>query len=73
MPLTRYARIGAELRLTEIRNEEATILQHFPDLRALRAAGLPARRARRSMTAAQKRAVSVRMKAYWAARRRARH
>ena len=75
------ARRGAIARLAELQAEQAAILKAFPDLRgAGRAAvaytddattALPGgrRRRRRGMSAAQKKAVSVRMKAYWAKRR----
>lgn len=83
------ARLGAERRLEELRQEEAAIRAAFPELgrgstvaRAGRGRGRsatasagaepPAKRAARyKMSAAQKRAVSERMKKYWAARRKA--
>jgi hypothetical protein len=90
--LHRLARLGAEARLRELRQEEDSIRQAFPDLfgagparrgRRPRAAASPAaapapaaansasRKGRRyTMSAAQKRAVSERMKKYWAGRRR---
>ena len=81
-----YARRGAEARLEELNQELTAIYSAFPDLRSGRgprgartqAAALPAaepagRRARRrgGMSAAQRRAVSARMKKYWAERRKA--
>ena len=92
--MRRLARLGAQRRLEEIRQEEANIRAAFPDLdddRGVRrgrrgsktgraaaaesADGATAqtgrRRRRKPMTAAQKRAVSERMKKYWAARRKA--
>jgi len=75
--LTRYARIGAESRLVELKAEIAEIERAFPDLGGRRgpgrprAAEAPARRARKPMTAAQKKAVGERMKKYWAERRKA--
>jgi hypothetical protein len=79
-----YARRGAEARLEELNQELAAIYSAFPDLRpgrgarggrtqsATPAAPAPvARRRRRStMSAAQRRAVSARMKRYWAERRK---
>jgi hypothetical protein len=94
--LRKLARLGAQRRLEELRQEEAAIRAAFPDL--ARASGAPPaagrnkrgrnsgrsqaaataqsapaakRAARYKMTAAQKRAVSERMKKYWAARRKA--
>lgn len=76
-----WARRGAQHRLEEIEQERATILRHFPDLDGSK----PARGRRRSPTAAtrspvsrkgpswtsaQREAVSVRMKKYWANRRK---
>ena len=92
--LRRLARMGAQKRLEELRQEEAAIRAAFPDLeqtggergsRRSRKAGRraaaaqptagagkrKAKRRRAPMTAAQKRAVSERMKKYWAARRKA--
>ena len=78
------ARRGAIARLGELQVEQAAILKAFPDLRGAGRAGfaytddgttaLPSRRRRRrrGMSAAQKKAVSVWMKAYWAKRRAAR-
>ena len=82
--LRAYARIGAMKRLEELRQEEASIRAAFPELfRGRRAAGTgdasspgvsddaPRRRRRWRMSPAQKRAVSERMRKYWAARRKA--
>lgn len=82
--LHRLARLGAERRLEELRTEEAAILAAFPNLgrgagrRRGRSAGDAAtagavkrRRRRFKMSAAQKKAVSERMKKYWAGRRKA--
>jgi hypothetical protein len=104
--LQRLARMGAQRRLEELRQEEAAIRAAFPDIdkaagarRGRRgrpkggartaatdssaeatpaaaqapAAGRKARKAKRNykMSAAQKRAVSDRMKKYWASRRKA--
>jgi hypothetical protein len=72
--LRRLARLGAKSRLEELRREEAAIRRAFPDLfggggRGASAAGRGARR-RRGMSAAARKAVSDRMKKYWAARRK---
>ncbi len=91
--LRKLARLGAQRRLEELKQEEAAIRAAFPELgrasagapegaRARKrrtgrpaAASEPAPKAKRparyKMSAAQKRAVSERMKKYWAARRKA--
>src|SRR3954468_3570758 len=86
--LQRWARLGAQSRLEELRREEAAIRRAFPDLfrgrrgSAGRAASSAAetgsagrggrrrRRRRPAMSAAARKAVSERMKKYWAARRK---
>ena len=76
------ARIGAELRLANLRREIDEVLQLFPELRESStkaraskpaAASKPARAARRqrTMTAEQRAAVSQWMRRYWASRRQA--
>jgi hypothetical protein len=79
-----YAEIGASARAQELRAELAEIEKAFPGL-TRRGPGRPAttvssrdveapaakKRARKPMTAAQKKAVGIRMTAYWAARRKA--
>src|SRR4051812_29110639 len=75
--LQRLARIGAAARLAELEQERATLLRAFPNLRTAVAASregqravTPPRRRRRSrMSAEARKAVSQRMKLYWAARR----
>jgi hypothetical protein len=76
--LRQWAVKGAEQRLQEIAAEAAAIYQAFPELRdrSPRAAApaavvtAAAKRGRRgNMTAAQRKAVSERMRKYWAARR----
>jgi hypothetical protein len=72
-----FARRGAEARLAELTQEISAIYSAFPDLRPGRSrqgaaaqssrASAPDRR--RSMSAAQRKAVSERMRKYWAARR----
>jgi hypothetical protein len=75
--LRRFARLGAMARLEQLRIEEAAIRAQFPELfgRGSRAAAAaPAggrRKGRRAMSPAERRAVSARMKKYWAARRKA--
>jgi hypothetical protein len=81
--LRTYARLGAIRRLEELRQEEAAIRAVFPDLfgrgrrRGMSAVASDAgksetsQRRRRGMSAAQRKAVSERMKKYWAARRKA--
>jgi hypothetical protein len=72
--LQRLARLGAKSRLEELRREEDAIRSAFPDLfggGAGRGAGGRRRGRRRStMSAAQRKAVSERMKKYWASRRK---
>ena len=75
--LKEYARRGAEARVVELTSELATIYRAFPGLRrgtvpaAAATTVRTARRRRKPMSAAQKKAVSVRMKKYWASRRKA--
>ncbi len=81
--IQQLARLGAKARLEELRREEAAIRHAFPDLVGGRARGAggrksiegpePAapRRTKRRMTAAARKAVSDRMRKYWAARRKA--
>ena len=81
------ARRGAELRITELQEELAAIYSAFPDLRTRRTArsngrvpaptvaaadsAAPRARKRKEMTVAERKAVSLRMKKYWAERRQA--
>lgn len=79
--LRRLARLGATSRLEQIRAEEAAIRGEFPELFGRganrgstgTAAAAPAakRRRRSAMSAAQRKAVSERMRKYWADRRKA--
>ena len=72
-----FARICAEARLKAIADERQAILQMFPDLgdgagparRPAFPAGASRRRRRRSMSAAERKAVGRRMRAYLAKRR----
>jgi hypothetical protein len=70
--LKAYARHGAAARVEELNSELAAIYRVFPDLRQGIGSGtakISPRRRRKPMSAAQKAAVSRRMKAYWAARK----
>ena len=79
-----YAQAGAKVRLDEIRREMDAIYRTFPYLRDGAAphrrtrSALPAgdgqvrqRRKRRKLTAAERKAIGIRMKKYWAERRKA--
>jgi hypothetical protein len=74
--LRRLARLGAIARLEQLKQEEAAIRAEFPELFGRgRRAGVaevakPGRR-RRQMSSAARKAVSVRMRKYWAERRKA--
>jgi hypothetical protein len=74
--LKAYARRGAEARITELTAELNDIYTAFPDLRRgsvtpspMRTAAGGRRRKRKPMSAAQRKAMGQRMKAYWAARK----
>jgi hypothetical protein len=80
--LREYARRGAETRVAELHAELAQIYHMFPDMRRRdprsgnsaadsQTVTPPRRRRRKGMSAAQKKAVSVRMRKYWAERRKA--
>jgi hypothetical protein len=83
--LRRLARLGAMARLEQLREEEAAIRAEFPELfgRGRQSTGRTAaespdgtagrrrRRRRRKMSAAARKAVSERMRRYWAERRKA--
>ena len=74
----RLAKFGAEARLRDLEAERAQILRAFPGLggSATKSAAAaapqeaPVRR-RREMNAAERKSVSLRMKKYWAERRKA--
>ena len=78
--LQRLARLGAKARLEELRQEESAIRGAFPDLFGRRgrkassndmgAPATPRKRRKSNMSAAARKAVSERMKKYWAARRK---
>jgi hypothetical protein len=65
---------GAKARLWQLETETNQLLRAFPDLRDGQHSHATSqdgtRRGRRVMTAAERRSVSVRMKKYWAARRK---
>ena len=65
--LRSYALMGAQDRLTALRTEEARLLKAFPEL----ASQTPRRKRKRTFTAAERKAIAVRMKKYWASRRKA--
>jgi len=81
-----WARRGAEARWSELQAEAAALLKAFPDLASISKAArrtvarsargladtIEPRRKRSKMSAAQRKAVSARMKKYWAARRKTR-
>ena len=76
--LRKFARLGAKARLEELRQEEAAIRRAFPDLFSRQASAAdasmgegPRRRRRSRMSAAARKAVSERMRKYWAERRKA--
>jgi hypothetical protein len=75
--LRRLARLGAIARLEQLKQEEAAIRAEFPELfgRGRRSAAVDVpkgggKRRRRKMTEAARKAVSVRMRKYWAERRK---
>ena len=69
------ARSGAEAALKQLRAEIIAIERTFPELaqgqRAIRQSLKKAKKSGRKMSAAARKAVSARMKKYWAERRRA--
>ena len=77
--LARLARLGAETRIVELDRERAELVRAFPHLRTgaapdtrskpVETSEPPARRRHRRMSRAQRKAVSARMKRYWAERR----
>jgi hypothetical protein len=75
--LRELAREGAEQTLKRLRAEIVAIERTFPELalpqrrRAVRRAVATARRRTRTMSAAARKAVSERMKKYWAERKKA--
>ena len=77
--LRRLARLGAIARLEQLKQEEAAIRAEFPELfgrgrrgAAAEAPSVSGGRRRKKMSAAARKAVSARMRKYWAERRKAR-
>lgn len=71
--LRQYALVGARARLEELRKEEVTLRQDFPELfRGGTAKQAPTgrKRGRRALTAAEKKSISERMRKYWADRKK---
>ena len=68
-----FARMGADARLKTIQEEQQAILRVFPELQdgaaAARLTSPASRGRRRRMSAAERKAVGKRMRAYWAKRR----
>ena len=71
-----FARVGAQLRLEEVRSEIAALLRTFPDLargagarQTSPAAGAPKARKRRNLSAAARKAISDAQKKRWAAQK----
>jgi hypothetical protein len=76
--LREFAKAGAEQALKQLRAEIIAVERTFPELalprrrRALRQSVKAATNRTRRMSAAARKAVSIRMKRYWAERRKAR-
>ena len=75
--LRRLARLGAIARLEQLKQEEAAIRAEFPELFGRGRRGAVAesaktvrRRRRKKMSSAARKAVSERMRKYWAERRK---
>lgn len=75
--LRQLARVGAEVTLNRLRDEIAVIERTFPELanptrrrQVVQSAAKQTRVTTRKMSAAAKKAVSQRMKRYWAERRK---
>jgi hypothetical protein len=74
--MKKFAEVGAAMRVTELKAELESLYRHFPGLRAGRkssgASSSPSKERKRStMSTSQKKAVSLRMKKYWAGRKAA--
>jgi hypothetical protein len=74
------AKRGAIVRLHELRDEIDTLVTQFPHLRGEFGGSYPVpeqavkvRARKRHMSAAARKAASVRMKKYWASRRKSKH
>lgn len=70
--LRQLALTGAKHRLEELKAEEVNLRQMFPELGKEPRNGIaaPRSRKRRKVSAAERKAISQRMKAYWAARKK---
>lgn len=73
--LKQYALRGAQARVAELKAELAEIYKTFPELArgggVVASAKPAASRRRKPMSPAQKKAIGLRMKKYWADRRKA--
>jgi hypothetical protein len=67
--ILRFARAGALARLAELEREMEFILATFPDLKESRAEQTGKRPPRQLWDEAQRKAISERMRRYWAKRR----
>jgi hypothetical protein len=73
------AKRGAEHRYAELKAEVELLVKHFPHIRGVSHGALPSPveavnhpiRRRKRMSAAARKAIGIRMKKYWAARRKA--
>ena len=71
--LKHLAKVGAETALTRLRHEIAVIERTFPELSSSKGrarAVATAEKSARKLSAAARKAVSIRMKKYWAERRK---
>jgi hypothetical protein len=66
-----WAKLGAKMQLTELRQQIAEILQTYPDLRHAESsrAGSPGSRRRRRISAEARARMSEGMRKYWAKRK----
>jgi hypothetical protein len=77
--LRELARVGAEVTIKQLRAEIIALERTFPELalpqrrRAVRGSIKEATTRTRNMSAAARKAVSIRMRRYWAERRKAKH
>ncbi len=73
LALKKLAEVGASVRISELKAELDVLYKYFPGLRSGKGSAekpaLGKAKKRSTMSAAQKKAVSVRMKKYWAARK----
>jgi hypothetical protein len=65
-----WAKLGASIRLAEMRREEAEILRAFPDFGRLKANSASPHK-KRKLSAKARRAMSAGMRKYWAKRKAA--